>query len=427
MKVDLNNPWWVVFGSVLGLLVGNGPIMQFTFGVLLTPVSREFGWSRGTVSSAIVTGLWMTALATPLMGRLVDRFGIRAMALPALAVFSLATASVALVPRSPAAFTALYALMGVAAAGQTPMVYAKAISVRFDDKRGLALGIAMAGVGLGAAIVPQFAQALIADAGWRVAYVGLGALTFVLAFPAVALLVGRQASTPLLRGPGAGNVSTAPVQGLSGREALRTPRFWLLAISFFIVAAACGGTVAHMVPLLTDRGVSPRMATGVLSAAGIALIGGRLLAGYLLDRIFAPYIALVFFLSPTIGIVLLATVSHAALAAAGAVLVGIGLGAEVDLIAFLSSRYLGMRSFAEIYGYLFAIFLLGSGLGPFAMGVSFDRMGSYRTILACFGCALLFASLLLLRLGPYAYPIGHRPSPTPIGGPRAMTTAALQQ
>src|SRR5262245_45552110 len=128
MKGRFQNRWWLVFASVLGLLVGNGPIMQFTFGVLLTPVSREFGWSRGTVSSAIVAGLWATAVATPVFGRLVDRLGIRVVALPAIAVFSLTTASVALVPASPAAFSALYALMGLAAAGQTPMIYAKAIS-----------------------------------------------------------------------------------------------------------------------------------------------------------------------------------------------------------------------------------------------------------------------------------------------------------
>ena len=81
------NRWWIVFASVIGLLVGNGPIMQFTFGVLLPPIAREFGWARGTVSSAIVVGLWMTGIATPLVGRLVDRYGIRRVALPAIALF----------------------------------------------------------------------------------------------------------------------------------------------------------------------------------------------------------------------------------------------------------------------------------------------------------------------------------------------------
>jgi MFS family permease len=174
MGLELRNRWWIVLASVLGLMVGNGPVMQFTFGTLLSPITRQFGWSRGLVSSAMVVGLWMTGIATPVFGRLVDRFGIRAVALPAIVVFSLATASVAWVPASPAAFTALYALMGLGAAGQTPLIYAKAITARFDHQRGLALGIAMAGVGLGAALVPQFAQEMIRIAGWRGAYAGLG-------------------------------------------------------------------------------------------------------------------------------------------------------------------------------------------------------------------------------------------------------------
>jgi len=377
--------------------------MQFTFGTLLAPLSRQFGWSRGMVSTAMVAGLWITGIATPIAGRLVDRFGIRVVALPAIAVFSLATASVAWVPASPAAFIALYALMGLGAAGQTPLIYAKAITARFDHQRGLALGIAMAGVGLGAALVPQFAQALIRIAGWRGAYAGLGGLIFVLAFPAVALFVGRPAAGP---GVLAHGVPAAKAPGLTGLEALRTARFWLLAVSFFIVAGTTGGVVSHLVPLLTDRGISPQTATGMVGIAGIALIGGRLSAGFLLDRIHAPYVAAAFFLAPLMGIVLLQASRQGAVA--GAVLVGIGLGAEVDLIAFLLSRYLGTRAFGEIYGYFFAIFMLGAGLGPFTMGVSFDRTGSYKLMLVCYAFALALASLPILRLGAYAYPAARR-------------------
>ena len=75
-----------------------------------------------------------------------------------------------------------------------------------------------------------------------------------------------------------------------------------------------------------------------------------------------------------------------------------------DLIAFLLSRYLGMRSFGEIYGYFFSIFMLGAGLGPLAMGVSYDRTGSYKGMLACFAFTPALASLPMLGLCPYAYP-----------------------
>jgi predicted MFS family arabinose efflux permease len=187
---------------------------------------------------------------------------------------------------------------------------------------------------------------------------------------------------------------------------MRTQIFWRLAAAFVIVAAAAGGTIAHIVPLLTDRGIGTSTATAVLSAAGLALVAGRLLAGYLLDRIFAPYVAVAFFLAPLAGILLLFLGSGPIVAAIATVLVGIGLGAEVDLIAFLLSRYFGMRAFGEIYGYLFALFMLGAGAGPFAMGVAYDVTGSYQSMLAAFAIALVLASGLMAGLPSYVYPSG---------------------
>lgn len=391
--------WWIVWASMLGLLVGNGPVMQFTMGTLLPSITRDFGRSRGVVSSAMVTGLWMTALATPFLGRLVDRFGIRAVALPAIALFSLATAAAGLVPASPLALTAVYALMGIGAACQTPLIYAKAISLRFDRERGAALGIAIAGVGLGATLVPRYVQGLVEVVGWRGAYAGLGALIFVLAFPAVAFFVGRPAGEMQ---PAVRKSSSAP--GLTAFEALRTTRFWTLSFSFFIAAGTTGGVMAHLVPFLGDRGVPAHVAVGVLGVSGAALIGGRILSGFLLDWIHARYVAAFFFLLPLIGIVALLFSGGAKEAFIGVMLVGLGVGAEGDLLAFLISRYLGIRSFGEIYGYFFSIFMLGAGTGPLALGLWYDRARSYDGMLLCFAGALVVASLPMLRLGTYVYP-----------------------
>ncbi|MDB5964288.1 MAG: major facilitator superfamily 1 [Polaromonas sp.] len=392
--------WGVVVGAVLGLMVGNGPIMQFTFGVFLLPVSQALGTDRGTISLALLLGLFFTGLMTPFVGHLVDRYGVRRVSIPCIVVFAAGMAAVGLVPTSVGVFILLYALTGIAAAGQTPLPYAKAVSAAFDSRRGLALGISMAGVGLGAALMPQLAQQLVGSIGWRQAYVVLGGLILVIGVPAMLFLVREPARQARGR-------SAAPVlEGYAVGKALRMPAFLVLALSFFFVALATSGVIAHIIPLLGDRGVSARTATSAISAAGIALIAGRLLAGYMLDRIFGPYVALVFFLIPLAGVVTIAFSSHPGLALAATVMVGLGLGAEVDLIGFLLSRYFGMKSFGALYGYMFAAFMLASGLGPFLMGMSFKNLGSYQPALYGFMVVLAISCALMFRLGPYAF--GHK-------------------
>lgn len=389
-----SRPWLIVLAAVLGLLVGNGPVMQFSFGVFLKPIAEEFGADRGTMSSSILIGLCLTAIATPFVGRLIDRFGIRRVTLPAIVLFAGATALLS-IATSAVFFIALYALLGVIAAGQTPLPYAKAVAAAFDKRRGLALGVSMAGVGLGTALLPQISQLLLTNFGWRVAYIGLGAVIFLASFPAVFLFIrDAKPSTAAIR---------VDQPGMTAKNALRTSTFWILGCAFFFVALGAAGVIAHIVPLLTDRGVAPQSAATAISIAGIALIIGRLLAGYLLDRVFAPYVAFIFFFAPFVGVLILYFVAGAPAAMVAAVLVGIGLGAEVDLIAFLVSRYLGMKSFGEIYGYLFSMFMFGSGMGPFLMGMSFQKSGSYDTGLIILAVGLAVATVSVLKLGAYNF------------------------
>ncbi len=394
------NPWWIVVGSVLGLMVGNGPVMQFTFGVFVKPLGDELRADRASVSAALMAGLVATAIATLFAGRAIDRFGTRAIALPAICLFSLGMAAIGLLADSTWSLALLYAAAGVAAAGQTPLAYSKAVSSAFDRRRGLALGVAMAGVGIGTALMPQIAQWLVVQFGWRAAYMGLGLVVFVVATPAMAFLVAM----PPARVARVADAEPAPLpEGLSAHQALRSAVFWKLAVAFFFVAMAASGATAHLVPLMTDRGLSAAAATGALGTAGVALIAGRLLAGWMLDRVHGPLVAAAFFALPMIGVLMLATTHTTVLAVPAAVLVGLGLGAEVDLIAYLQSRYLGLKAFGAIYGYLFATFMLGSGLGPFLMGSSFGGLHSYDPALWLFAAALLGACLLMAGLGPYLY------------------------
>src|SRR5207302_396765 len=180
--------------------------------------------------------------------------------------------------------------------------------------------------GLGGFVMPQVAQVLIEWGGWRSAYPLLGLLTLIIAFPVVALWIREPR-------PGEGEhhrsaFEAANLPGLTVREAAATGRFWILLLVFFLVAVALNGTVAHVVPLLTDAGLSPAKAAATMGIFGLATMTGRLLAGYLVDRLFAAHVAAVLFLAPIGGFALLASVAGA-LPALGATLLRLGLGPYV--------------------------------------------------------------------------------------------------
>ncbi|MGK6315738.1 MFS transporter [Neorhizobium sp. DT-125] len=396
-----SGPWLVVLGSTVGLMVSNAPIMVFTFGVFLKPITEEMGWSRGTMSLSITLFAIGSGLITPVVGRLTDRWGVRRVLLLAVTLFAASVAAVSLSSASVVAFVALYTISGLVSSGQSALPYAKAISSCFDAHRGLALGIIMTGVGIGAALVPLFAAYVVDSFGWREAYVALGALTWLVAFPAVFLFVTEAPATtdspasPAMAGDDLGTV-------------LRSRTFWAIAISILLVNTAVSGVIAHLVALMTDRGLPVEIATSMLVVVGLSTILGRLISGYLLDKIFAPYFAAAIFLVPLAGMgVLWFGSASSATGLIAAACFGFGLGAEVDVVGYLVGRYFGLRRYGEIYGYIFAIFSIGTGIGSYLMGVSFDMTHSYGTALAGLSLALSAASFIIFRLGPYRFGPSH--------------------
>jgi predicted MFS family arabinose efflux permease len=388
-------PWLVVLGATLALAVGNGPIILFTFGVLLQPISDEFHWQRSVLASALVTAHVTGAVLMPFMGGLIDRIGVRMIAMPAVVIFAAATAAGGLLGPNPLQFILLYGLLGVIGAGHSTLTYARAVSGWFDARRGLALGISLAGIGIGAALLPKYTQYFVAASGWREAYFALGALLLVLGFPAVAVLIKDR---------GAGKKNLGDSAGLTLMQTLRSRQFWLTAAAVMIAAAAINGTTAHIVPILSDRGIARDTATTAVAAAGFSLIVGRILSGYALDNFFAVHVAAFFFAVPLVGMTMLGAGASGRWAVPAAVLLGLGIGAEGDIMAYLTSRYFGMAHFGVIYGCILAFFTLGSGVGPWVMAYAFDSLHSYIPGLIGLGAATGCAIAMIASLGPYRYP-----------------------
>jgi MFS family permease len=395
--------WWIVVACACGLLVGTGAILIFTFGVFLKPVSEDLGISRGELSGGLGVSAWFAALSCPIVGWLIDRFGARRVMIPGILLFALAVASFGLMQSKP--LFLIYAIFCIAAfigGVQNPITYAAVITRWFDDRRGLALGLATAGVGLGVALIPQLATFLISHFGWRHAYFGLGLAVVVLAWIPVVIFV----RDPPWASPSARTGARSELPGMTAVAALKSRNFWLLSIAFFLGVLAVNGTIVHIVALLTDRGISLQRATAALSVAGIAIIVGRIICGWCLDRFWGPYVAVCFFIFPMAGIALLISNSPYPVLLIGSALCGAGVGAEIDIMAFFISRYFGLKAYGRIYGLMFMLFVIGTGLGPAFSGRAFDRFHSYSQILMAYEIVLAVTCVLLLGLGKYTFPPG---------------------
>ena len=400
--------WWVALTAALGLFLNTATIVVFPFGIFAKAIGAEFHSGRASISFAFALHNLSAAGCVPLAGRLVDRYGPRKVLLPYTVILGLVLVSSEVLSRSIWELYAFYLALGMVSGGAGAMSYAKVISEWYDRRRGLALSVTMLGMGLGAIVMPYVAQQLVARFGWRLAYSLFGFAILLIPLPVVAVfLKERPEDLGLLLDGAADARDLAPAatveEGLTAQAALRTSSFWIMTGALFLVTASVHACFIHLPAIFIDRGSSAQTAALASSLLGIGLFMGRVGCGYLLDQFFAPRVAATLFASVALGVALLATGHALWTGFLAALLAGLGIGAEVDIIAYLTSRYFGLLSFGQIFGWIWAAFGVAGGLGAYLMGLGFDKTGSYAVPLAGFFCASVAATLLMMRLGPYRY------------------------
>ena len=400
--------WWNVVASAVGMASGAAMFTAFSFGVFVLPLEETFGWSRGQISLALSFTTATNVIVSPLVGSLLDRVGVRRVVIPSILCVGLVLAALSQLTANLWHLYLMYSLLPLLGAGTLPQSYSRVIVAWFLRRRGLALGLSLAGYGIGAMLLPSVSQHLIDQFGWRQAYVILGACVLVFPLPIVALLM-KESPAELglqidgLTGDGGESGAQVPGEsgGLSGREALRTRAYWLILVSFLLVGIAVPAVLTHLVPLLADRGADPTTAAAYLGVLGLGMLVGRLLSGVLMDYLFAPRVVALFLFGLILGLVLLIFVQPGPLLGLAAFLIGMAMGAEMSEIAYLCSRYFGVKAFGQIYGIMFSAFMLGGAIGPAALGLYYDRVGSYDGGLYVLPAMALIATLLVLLLGPF--------------------------
>ena len=416
--------WLLALAGFIGFSFHS--LTTYSTGLFMQPLTAEFGWSR----SQVTAGLSIAALASvplgPVVGAMIDRWGVRILAIIGLLLTGTAVSMFSLANGSMTQWLALWTFYAIVATGIKSTVWTASVTGTFTAARGMALGVIMCGAAAAQVVTPPLARWLIDSYGWRMAYIGLGAGWGGVALVVVLLFFfdARAKAERLVRASGgkAAEVVAAILPGLSFREALRSVIMIRIAISTVIMMFLTIALTVHQVPILVEAGVTRENAAYLASLSGLAGLTGKLATGWMTDRWDASLVGALTLSMPALGFVmLLEPFRTPTLIVISMIMIGYASGAKLQICAYLTSRYVGMRNFGKIFGIIGGLIAFGTGLGPVAAARIYDSFGTYTPfiILGIPGC--LLCGLLIFRLGPYPTwaplpldgSVGPEPAPRP--------------
>ncbi|MBZ9672354.1 MFS transporter [Mesorhizobium sp. ES1-3] len=393
--MNLSYRWVIVAAGALMSCVAIGTM--FSLAIFLEPMAIDTQWSRAGISSAMTLNFLVMGLGGFAWGALSDRFGARIVVTIGAVLLGLALV-LASRAGSLLTFQITYGvLVGLAASAFfAPMI--ALTSGWFDTNRGLAVSLVSAGMGVAPMTISPLARWLISTYEWRTAMFDIGLMAWVLLLPAVLLV--RQPPKPA-----ASDAAASPIAegaGLTVGQALRSPQFIVLGLTFFACCAAHSGPIFHMVSYAMLCGVAPMAAVSIYSVEGLAGLGGRLLYGVLADRLGVKPVLIAGLAIQAIVIAAYLSISRLDQFYMLAVIFGATYGGVMPLYAVLAREYFGQRILGTVFGAATMLSSLGMALGPLAGGMIFDAYASYHW---------LFIGSALIGLGAAGIAIAFPPLP----------------
>ena len=387
---EFSRHWLLVLVCAVGIGVGVSSLPFYTQGLFIEAWIADFGWTRAQASLGILGSTLALAAVLPFIGSIVDRYGLVTPVMISLLGLSLAYVLLGMFVQSIATFVILAMLQAILGSASSPLAYTRAINAVFNKQRGLALGVALSGAGVAATFGPTLISNAIDAFGWRGAYYAMALFTLVVG--AVIVLV-------LSRLNGAKTEASIDMEAANRNflvaKASRT--YWTIMAAIFCLSLGLGGLMIHFVPILLDVGFTTNAAVKIAGVIGIAVVLGRLLVGFAVDRIFAPRVAIAILLACISGVLALALLGSV-VAVPAAFVIGFSVGAEVDLIGYLVARYFGMHAYGQIYGRQYSTFLIATGLSPVILGAVRDATGTYTASLFTAAAFMVISAALFAKL-----------------------------
>ncbi|ENT8437220.1 TPA: MFS transporter [Pseudomonas aeruginosa] len=395
---EFKRGWRILLLSVVGVAVSINAALLYGFGTLVVPLEAAFGWNKSDLQAAITFLFGGAVISLQLVGWFNLRYGMKRVTVISLTLLSLGYLATTQLNGSIWSLYLAFAVLPLIGMGALAVTWTQLLSLWYDRNRGLALAIGLSGTGLTAAVVPRLLSWGIEQWDWRAAFVILAQLNLLVLLPLTLLWFRLSASTTQSSQGHARELLDLP--GMSFREGMRSRKFWTCNLALGLVISSIVGMVTSTVPMLQSKGLSASDANLIFSGFGIALIFGRLLIGYLIDRMWPPLVSAVSLALPAIGclIYLSGTVEFTPLLLA-AILVGFGAGAEFDIAAFLIARYFGVREYGRLFGVHQGLNTVASALAPLLFAFLLSRTDSYSAMLTYTLACSLVGPLLLLTLG----------------------------
>ena len=398
---------WVIVGAGLVITcLGLGTMMSL--GIFLQPMSLATGWSRSSISAAALLNFLCMGPASFFWGALSDRFGTRPVVLAGgvLLGLGLAAASQA---ATVGEFQILFGVIIGVAAGSFYAPLTATATRWFKKHRSLAVALVSAGMGIGSMTLSPFARWLITNYDWRSAMLTLGGLSWLLIIPA-AMLVRKPPALPHAAGAATG--VTAGAEQFTVAQALRTPQFAAISVTYFACCAAHSGPIFHMVSYAIDCGVPAMAAATVFGAAGLASLSGRIIGGLAADRVGAKRMIVAGLALQALSVSLYVFTRELGSFYALALMFGFSYGAVMPLYAILVREYFGARIMGTMFGAVNMASTLGMALGPWTGGWLYDAYGSYFWLyIGSFGIGLGAVAIALTFRPPREHALA-LPSPS---------------
>lgn len=387
-----------LFASMVGIAFGASPIVYNVMPLVIGPIHREFGWDFTLISGGLAAYGLLGASLAPVFGYLADRYGARPVTLLSMIAFSGVFAGFAFLPNSKSIFFSLCLLMGLITIGTSPVTFTRVVSAWFYQKRGLALGMMLLGTSLTGLIIPHVTLFAMDTGSWRTAFISAASLPIFLALP----LGLRWLKEPCADDFPPHTTQAALLSGATLRLAVRNRRFWLLFISIFCIALAYGGAFIHLGEMISLQGFSVKVAATAITCMAGGIFSGRLVVGFLFDYYWAPLVVFPSLVLGGLGCFLLMGSGFGlyGVLLAG-FLLGLSSGAETDAIAYMTSRYFGMKHYGRIFGMLYVPYAIGASVSPLLYGTIRDQTGNYDLMLMIAAALYTGGALLLLFLGRY--------------------------